>query len=182
MIFQGCTCLRSALPLARARSAATYQGVHLSQVHQPRSAPTKQCTNLRGCTCLKCTDRAHECRLLCWCSWDSCTPWRMPLALLVQLRQLHPLKNAACFVGAAETAAPPEKCRLLCWCSGDRCTPWCLFQIGHKSEFCVFCGSWLLRSENFSKKTLWPSAKPHANIVQVSAAKKFILEKWKSCF
>ena len=122
MIFQGCTCLRSALPLARARSAPTYQGVHLSQVHQPINAPTKQCTN-----------RAHECRLLCWCSWDSCTPW-------------------------------------------------CLFQIGHKSEFCVFCGSWLLHSENFSKKTLEPSAKPHANIVQVSAAKKFILEKWEACF
>ena len=34
----------------------------------------------------------------------------------------------------------------------------------------------------FLKKTLWPSAKPLANIVQVSAAKKFILEKWKSCF
>ena len=31
--------------------------------------------------------------------------------------------NAACFVGAAETAAPPEECRLLGWCSGDRCTP-----------------------------------------------------------
>ena len=34
---RGCTCLRSALPLARARSA-----------------PTKKCTN-----------QAHECRLLC---------------------------------------------------------------------------------------------------------------------
>ena len=106
----------------------------------------------------------------------------MPSALLVQLRQLHPLKNAVCFVGAAETAAPPKESCLFCWCSGDSCTPWCLFQIGHKSEFCVFCGSWLLRSENFSKKTLEPSAKPHANIVQVSAAKKFIIEKWKSCF
>ena len=54
---RGCTCLRSALPLARARSA-----------------PTEY-------------------------------------------------MNAVCFVGVAETAAPPEECRLLGWCSGDRCTP-----------------------------------------------------------
>ena len=38
---RGCTCLRSALPLARARSAPTkllvhfLQGVQLSQLHQP---------------------------------------------------------------------------------------------------------------------------------------------------
>ena len=101
MIFQGCTCLRSALPLARARSAPTeqavhqFKGVHLSQVHRP----SKKRTNSRGCTCLKCTD--HEVhRPSTW----------MPPALLVQLRQLHPLKNAVCFVGAAETAAPPDVC------------------------------------------------------------------------
>ena len=75
MIFQGCTCLRSASPLARARSAPTeqavhqFKGVHLSQVHRRSkkctnlrgalvsSAPTKQCINLRGCTCLKCTNQ-----------------------------------------------------------------------------------------------------------------------------
>ena len=34
----------------------------------------------------------------------------MPSALLVQLRQLHPLKNAVCLVGAAESAAPPDVC------------------------------------------------------------------------
>lgn len=46
-----------------------------------------------------------------------------------------------------------------------------------RSAFCVFCGRCLFRSENFSKKTLKLSFEAHANIVQVSAAKKFILEK-----
>ena len=46
-----------------------------------------------------------------------------------------------------------------------------------KSAFCVFCGRCFLRSENFSKKTLCTSSEAHANIVQVSASKKFILEK-----
>ena len=60
VLSRGCTCLRSALPLARARSAPTeqnrysptdftdlhrcygaFKGVHLSQVHQP----SKKCTN-----------------------------------------------------------------------------------------------------------------------------------------
>ena len=78
VLSRGCTCLRSALPLARARSAPTeqnrysptdftdlhrcygaFKGVHLSQVHQPSN---------------KCTNRAI---------------------------------GAFCFVGAAETAAPP---------------------------------------------------------------------------
>ena len=40
---------------------------------------------------IECTPSPEECRLLCWCSWDSCTPWRMPFALLVQRRPLHPL-------------------------------------------------------------------------------------------
>ena len=30
----------------------------------------------RGCTCLKCTNRAEMHRLLCWCSRDCCTPWK----------------------------------------------------------------------------------------------------------
>ena len=82
--FRGCTCLRSALPLARARSAPTKQTVVLPQIAQNSqnllisggalvsSAPTKQtvilpqiaqiyteAANFRGCTCLKCTNIAR---------------------------------------------------------------------------------------------------------------------------
>ena len=71
-----------------------------------------------------------------------------------------------CLVGAAETAAPPDVyfksvIRVSSVCSA--CSDFCTLKISQK-------------------KTLEPSTKPHANIVQVSAAKKFILEKWKSCF
>ena len=45
-----------------------------------------------------------------------------------------------------------------------------------KSAFCCSVGE-APNALKFLKKTLEPSAKPHANIVQVSAAKKFILEK-----
>ena len=31
---------------------------------------------LRGCTCLKCTNRAEMHHLLGWCSRDCCTPWK----------------------------------------------------------------------------------------------------------
>ena len=34
----------------------------------------------RGCTCLKCTNRAEMHHLLCWCSRDCCTPWEAPTA------------------------------------------------------------------------------------------------------
>ena len=95
----------------------------------------------------------------------------MPSALLVQLRQLHPLEVSGC-VGVARMPYPPTSASAICGSISSR----------RFCEFCVFCGRRLFRSENFSKKTLEPSAKPHANIVQVSAAKKFILEKWKSCF
>ena len=113
------------------------KGVHLSPL------------GFAACQSKKCTNRAHDCRLLCWRSWDSCTPWRMPFAWLVQLRPLHPLM----FVP-------------------NRSLEWVLRVL------------WELTSAlwKFLKKTFEPSAKPHANIVQVSAAKKFILEKWKSCF
>ena len=52
---------------------------------------------LRGCTCLKCTNRAEMHHLLGWCSRDCCTPWKAPTAQ----------KCTIYFVGAAETAAPP---------------------------------------------------------------------------
>ena len=93
----------------------------------------------------KCTNRADECRLLCWCSWDSCTPWRKLSALLVQLRQLHPLEVSGC-VGTAGMPYPPTSASAICGSISSR----------RFCEFCVFCGSWLLRSENFSKK-LWNS-------------------------
>ena len=54
---------------------------------------------LRGCTCLKCTNRAEMHHLLCWCSRDCCTPWKAPTAQ----------KCIVYFVGAAETAAPPGR-------------------------------------------------------------------------
>ena len=53
---------------------------------------------LRGCTCLKCTNRAEMHRLLCWCSRDCCTPWKC-----TNRAEMH---------------------HLLCWCSRDCCTPW----------------------------------------------------------
>ena len=89
----------------------------------------------------------------------------MPSAWLVQLRQLHPLKNAVCFVGAAETAAPPDVCSKSVIRVSSACSV--------EDDSCAL---------KISQKTLEPSAKPHANIVQVSAAKKFIIEKWKSRF
>ena len=54
--------------------SGAFKGVHLSQVHQPRSAPTKKCTN----------QEVHQ-------------PRSTPTEHM----------NAVCFVGAAETAAPP---------------------------------------------------------------------------
>ena len=86
---RGCTCLRSALPLARARSAPTKQEDGLTE--QNRYSPTESTepTELlaedvlpqiaqiytevrlpsRGCTCLKCTNRATLVHLmLCWCT------------------------------------------------------------------------------------------------------------------
>ena len=84
----------------------------------------------------------------------------MSSVLLVQLRQLHPLKNAVCLVGAAETAAPPDVCSKSVIRVSSACS------VG--ADFCAL---------KISQKTFEPSAKPHANIVQVSAAKKFILEK-----
>ena len=90
----------------------------------------------------------------------------MPSVLLVQLRQLHPLKNAVCLVGAAETAAPPDVCSKSVIRVSSACSV--------EADSCA--------QKISQKKTLEPSAKPHANIVQVSAAKKFIIEKWKSCF
>ena len=62
----------------------------------------------------------------------------MPSVLLVQRRQLHPLKNAVCLVGAAETAAPPDVCsksviRVSSVCSvGD---DFCALKISQK-KFC----------------------------------------------
>ena len=129
---RGCTCLRSALPLARARSAPTE---YMNAVCFVGAAET--------------TAPPEECRLFCWCSWDSCTPWRMPFAWLVQRRPLHPLM----FVP-------------------NLSLEWVLRVLWEKT----------LPLWKFLKKTLEPSAKPHANIVQVSAAKKFILEKWEACF
>ena len=122
MLSRGCTCLRSALPLARARSAPTeqnrysptdftlhrcygaFKGVHLSQVHQP----------------------SNKCLLFCWCSCDSYTPWVGRNAIPSYICE-HPCHLweallckrfcvfgafrgsffTACSVGAAETAAPP---------------------------------------------------------------------------
>ena len=53
--FRGCTCLRSALPLARARSAPTKQEVH----QQSRLVRLQsKIGSFRGCTCLKCTNKA----------------------------------------------------------------------------------------------------------------------------
>ena len=52
-----------------------------------------------------------------------CTCLRSALPLARAISAPTEYMNAFCFVGAAETAAPPEECRLLCWCSGDRCTP-----------------------------------------------------------
>ncbi len=59
----------------------------------------------RGCTCLKCTNRPemHQ------------QSRNASFALLVQQRLLHPLigtnrpDSTTCLVGAAETAAPPER-------------------------------------------------------------------------
>ena len=105
--FRGCTCLRSALPLAKARSAPTKQAMHwpskwmpsallvqLRQLHPLEvscgfggclqggalvsSAPTKQAMHQPS---KQCTKQA------------SCAPTKQ--------------MNAICFVGAAETAAPP---------------------------------------------------------------------------
>ena len=76
----------------------------------------------RGCTCLKCTNRAEMHRLLCWCSRDCCTPWKC-----TNRAEMHHLlgwcsrdcctpwkaptaqKCTIYFVGAAETAAPPGR-------------------------------------------------------------------------
>ena len=45
--------------------------------------PTEGCLCwdfFRGCTCLKCTNRAEMHHLLGWCSRDCCTPWKAPTA------------------------------------------------------------------------------------------------------
>lgn len=70
-----------------------------------------------------------------------------------------------CLVGAAETATPPDVCSKSVIRVSSACS------VGEDSS-----------ALKISQKTLEPSAKPLANIVQVSAAKKFIIEKWKSCF
>ena len=41
-------------------------------------------------------------------AWLVHTPFVCVIALLVHLRQVHPLYVRYCFVGAAETAAPPD--------------------------------------------------------------------------
>ena len=112
---RGCTCLRSALPLARARSAPTKQEVHQPSKIDilPRNPQNPQNCLLsvfphrfhrltqivwvpsRGCTCLKCTNQARS-------------------------APTEQYRYTSCYVGALETSAPPEVSRFC--------------------EFCVFCG------------------------------------------
>ena len=93
--FRGCTCLRSALPLARARSAPTKQTVVLPQIARictellaewslPQIAQIyTEAANFRGCTCLKCTNRARS-------------------------APTEQYRYTSCYVGALETSAPPD--------------------------------------------------------------------------
>ena len=76
--FRGCTCLRSALPLTRARSAPTKQTVVLPQISQIYT----EAANFRGCTCLKCTNQARS-------------------------APTEQYRYTSCYVGALETSAPP---------------------------------------------------------------------------
>ena len=134
VLSRGCTCLRSALPLARARSAPTeqnrysptdftdlhrcygaFKGVHLSQVHQP----SNKCTNRAiGAFCfVGAAETAAPPGLAAWV-WQECHtllicahPCHLWEALLCKrfcvFGAFRGSFFTACSVGAAETAAPP---------------------------------------------------------------------------
>ena len=112
---RGCTCLRSALPLARARSAPTKQEVHqLSKIDiLPRNPQNPQ-----NCLLSVFSHRLHRFTQKLGClqggALVSSAPTKqevhqpsnidIPLVTLVHLRQVHPLKlagsvNSACSVG-----------------------------------------------------------------------------------
>ena len=99
------------------------------------------------------------------------TPYKLFTRLLFVEKQklvVHPHKNVQ---------------RVFLFILGVLTRPLLMFVLNLSLEW-VLCVLWELTSAlwKFLKKTLEPSAKPHANIVQVSAAKKFILEKWEACF
>ena len=103
---RGCTCLRSALPLARARSAPTKQEVHqLSKIDiLPRNPQNPQ-----NCLLSVFSHRLHRFTQKLGClqggALVSSAPTKqevhqpsnidIPLVTLVHLRQVHPLKLAA---------------------------------------------------------------------------------------
>ena len=54
--------------------SGAFKGVHLSQVHQPRSAPIEHMNVVCIVGAAETAAPPGECRLLGWCSGDSCTP------------------------------------------------------------------------------------------------------------
>ena len=108
-----------------------FQGVHLSQVHQPRSVPTKKCTNQevyqpRSVPTKKCTNQARERIKRIYCclgrinngfiglnGFVGCVNNRIERILfsggaLVSSAPTELRWCTSCYVGALETSAPPE--------------------------------------------------------------------------
>ena len=101
---RGCTCLRSALPLARARSAPTKQEVHqLSKIDiLPRNPQNPQ-----NCLLSVFSHRLHRFTQKLGC---------LQGGALVSSAPTKQYRYTSCYVGALETSAPPEVSRFCEFC------------------------------------------------------------------